>query len=64
MQLADIRALVDKIGLKANWTIEAAAAEYRETLAIEEQMRNDPEAQKKWKAFAASIAVEDTDLGE
>lgn len=60
VQLADIRALVEKAGLKANWTIEAAAAEYRETLAIEEEMRNDPEAKKKWEEFAASIAVEDT----
>lgn len=60
VQLADIRALVEKAGLKANWTIEAAAAEYRETLAIEEEMRNDPEAKKKWEEFAASIAVEET----
>ena len=60
VQLADIRALVEKAGQKANWTIEAAAAEYRETLAIEEEMRNDPEAKKKWEEFAASIAVEDT----
>lgn len=60
VQLADIRALVEKAGLKANWTIEAAAAEYRETLAIEEEMRNDPEARKKWEEFAASIAAEDT----
>jgi len=52
VQLADIRALVEKAGLKANWTIEAAA-EYRETLAIEEEMRNDPEARKKWEEFAA-----------
>lgn len=60
VQLADIRALVEKAGLKANWTIEAAAAEYRETLAIEEEMRNDPEARKKWEEFAASIAAEET----
>lgn len=59
VQLSDIRALVEKAGLKASWTIEAAAAEYRETLAIEEEMRNDPTAQKKWEAFAASIATEE-----
>ena len=60
VQLADIRALVEKAGLKANWTIEAAATEYRETLAIEEEMRNDPEAKKKWEEFAASIAMEES----
>ena len=48
------------MNIRRNWTIEAAAAEYRETLAIEEEMRNDPEAKKKWEEFAASIAVEDT----
>lgn len=61
VQLADIRALVEKAGLKANWTLEAEAAEYRETLAIEEQMRSDPDAQKRWEEFAASIAAEEID---
>lgn len=59
VHLTDIRALVEQAGLKVNWTIEAAAAEYRETLAIEEQMRSDPEAKKKWESFAASIATEE-----
>lgn len=64
VQLADIRALVEKAGLKANWTIEAAATEYKETLAIEEEMRNDPEAKKKWEEFAASIAAADSSESE
>lgn len=56
--LANIRAMVEKRGLKANWTLEAEAAEYRETLAIEERMKNDPEAKKRWEEFAISIAEE------
>ena len=56
--LNEIRILVEKMGLKASWTLEAEAAEYRETLAIEERMKNDPEAKKKWEEYAASIAEE------
>lgn len=61
VNLADIRKLVEKEGLTANWTIEAAAAEYRETLAIEEEMQNDPDAKKKWEEYASSIAADSSD---
>lgn len=54
--LSDIHTLVEKMGLTANWTMEAAAAEYRETLAIEESMKNDPEAKRRWEEYNASIA--------
>ena len=56
--LADIRALVEKQGLDATWTLAAEAAEYRETLAIEESMKNDPSMVAKWRAFAESVAAE------
>ena len=61
VQLADIRTLVERAGLKASWTIEAAAAEYRETMKIEEDMRNDPAAKQKWEAYAASISTESSE---
>ena len=54
--LSDIRALVEKHGLEASWTMAAEAAEYRETLAIEERMKDDPEVQKRWSEFYARIA--------
>lgn len=54
--ISDIRALVENMGLKTTWTIDAAAAEYRETLAIEEAMKNDPDAKRRWEAYNASIA--------
>lgn len=56
VSLADIHTMVDKMGLKANWTMEAAAAEYRETLAIEESMKNDPDAKRRWEEYNASIS--------
>lgn len=54
--LADIKKLVEKRGLSVTWTMAAEAAEYKETLAIEEQMKKDPEIKKKWIAYAESIA--------
>lgn len=53
--IADVKAMVDNMGCKASWTMEAEAAEYRETLAIEETMRNDPDAKRRWEAYAAGI---------
>ncbi len=55
ISLADIHKLVDNMGYTANWTMEAAAAEYRETLAIEESMKNDPEAKRRWEEYNESL---------
>lgn len=59
--LSDIRALVEARGIEASWTMAAEATEYRETIAIEDRMKNDPEAQKQWSAFYERIGKE---LGE
>lgn len=64
VSLADIRKLVEKHGLNASWTMTAEAAEYRETLAIEAQMQNDPAVKEKWIAFAQSIADEESAVEE
>ena len=57
--LTDIKKLVEKRGLSVTWTMAAEAAEYKETLAIEEQMKNDPEVKKKWIAYAESLSESD-----
>ena len=54
--LSDIRTLVERHGATATWTMTAEAAEYRETLAIEAQMKSDPLMQEKWIAYANSVA--------
>ena len=61
VNLSDIHRLVDNMGLTANWTMEAAAAEYRETLTIEENMKNDPEAKRRWEEYNASLVGSDTE---
>lgn len=64
--LADIKALVERRGLDVTWTMAAEAAEYRETLAIEERMKNDPSAQTRWEEFYSALdsASEDEDEEE
>ena len=61
VKLEDIRALVEKHGLTVRWTMAAEAAEYRETLAIEERMKSDPAAKARWQEFYARIAQETPD---
>lgn len=56
--LSDIRSLVEKRGLEAKWTMVAEAAEFRETQAIEERMKNDPDAQKQWAEFYERVGRE------
>ena len=46
--LAVIRSEVEALGLTANWTMTAAAQDYRETLVIEKQIANDPLAKQRW----------------
>lgn len=48
LPLAEIRKEIDASGAEATWTMLAAAREYRETLAIERALREDPEAQAEW----------------
>lgn len=55
VSLSDVKAMVENMGLKTAWTLDAAAAEYRETLAIEESMKTDPEAKRRWEEYAAAI---------
>ena len=48
LALSDIRREVETLGLQSHWTMAAEAREYRETLRIEAQLREDPSAQAEW----------------
>ncbi len=50
VSLSDIRAAITGMDKAAEWTMEAAAREYHETLALENQFTNDPEAKARWIA--------------
>lgn len=49
-----IKKLVEGKGLQANWTMAAEAAEYRESLAIEERIKADPNERARWENFFES----------
>ena len=46
--LSDIRAELEKDNLEIKWTMAAEANEYRETLAIEKSIAEDPQAREAW----------------
>jgi hypothetical protein len=48
LKLQDIRTATDEMKLEVRWTLTAEARAYRETLAMERQMQEDPEYQKRW----------------
>ncbi len=43
-----IREELDKLGINAQWTMTAEAKEYRETLAIERALQEDPAKGRQW----------------
>lgn len=47
--LARVRAEIDSLGLTAKWTMVAAAREYRESLAIERVIADDPVKREAWR---------------
>lgn len=60
--LSVIKDLVEKKGLEVSWTMAAQAAEYRESLAIEERIKNDPAEKARWEKFMATTANLEPDL--
>lgn len=61
VDLSSIKKLVEEKGLDANWTMIAQAAEYRETLAIEERIKVDPVERARWKKFMDEVQVTEAD---
>lgn len=55
VDISFIRKLVEGKGLVANWTMAANAAEYRESLAIEDRIRNNPAEKERWEKFFSQI---------
>lgn len=64
VDLAFIRKLVETRGLEATWTMAAEAAEYRESLAIEDRIKSDPAERARWQQFIQEVPVADIDEDE
>ena len=50
LTVSDVRTALDSMGVKAEWTMAAKAQEYRESLALDETFKSDPEARRRWLA--------------
>lgn len=48
LSLSEIRAELEQSGLNIKWTITAEATEYRETIAIEKAIQDNPQAREDW----------------
>lgn len=46
--LADIRREIEARGITAHWTMTADAHDYRETLRVEQQIRENPDVERDW----------------
>lgn len=64
-----IREEIDKLGIQASWTMTAAAAEYRQSLAIDKAIKADPASYQAWVnkqlvLDARAEAIEEGDMAE
>jgi hypothetical protein len=54
----------DESGVQATWTLNAAAAQDRETLALEQAMRTVSELKRKWLEEQATFSFDEESLEE
>lgn len=59
IDISMIKKLVESKGIETTWTMAAEAAEYRETMAIEDRIKNDPAEKARWESF-----MEESDFSE
>jgi hypothetical protein len=59
LTVSDVRTALDSMGVKAEWTMAAKAQEYRESLALDESLKSDPEARRRWLAEYHGEAIDD-----
>jgi len=58
VQIREVREVLEKRKVNAEWTMAAKAKEYHETVAWEEAMKKDPAAKARWaEAFGAQRVV-------
>ncbi|MEO6808052.1 MAG: DUF4041 domain-containing protein [Isosphaeraceae bacterium] len=54
LKLQDIRSVIDELAPEVKWTMAAEAQDYRDTLAMERQLQEDPEFRKRWAESEAA----------
>lgn len=53
-----LREAVERRGIEATWTLAAAAAEYRESQAIDEKMRTNPALEQEWMRLQRNYEIQ------
>jgi hypothetical protein len=48
LSILELRKIIENLGVNTEWTMASKALEYRETLALEESFKNNPEIKSKW----------------
>jgi hypothetical protein len=64
VSLTELRKTADELGVDSSWTLTAEAAQYRETLALEQAMKTDMELKRKWLEEQSTINFDDEALDE
>lgn len=64
VDLAHIRREIETLGLSAKWTMISEAKEYRETLAIEKAIRDNPVQREAWTKRQLALEVVDNEFRE
>lgn len=59
--ISDVRQKIEDLNLSAKWTMAALAAEYRESLAIEQEMLNNSTKREEWERNQLSHLQNDLD---
>lgn len=63
-----VREEIEKLGIQATWTMTAAAAQYRESLAIDKAIRENPASYEAWVnkqlVLEAAVSVQDEEIAE
>jgi hypothetical protein len=57
VSLKEIRSAVEKLGLNVNWTMTAAAYEYRQSLVIDKAIKEDPAKRAAWLAGQLEVGA-------
>lgn len=59
LSLTDIRREVEGLDINAHWTMAAEAHDYRESLRIEQQIKEDPSIAQEWSRHQMALETED-----
>lgn len=59
LELAEIRTELESLGVETLWTMTAEAHEYRETIRIEQQIRENPVIEQQWTRHQLELEAQE-----